>query len=233
MKTVYFITGLGASIRSFHFLDVSFCNAVFIELPPVAKAEGLKDYALKVRRLIPDEHPVIVGLSFGGMLAVEIAKNDPLTQVILISSIRSSSQFPAYMRLGIYLPLYRWMPGSWQKQCKNIFQGIIGRTHGAAYKEIQDLILKESDPKVTSAIIDMVLRWKSETIPPNIIHIHGTADRTLPYRKIKADYTIDGGTHLMIMDRAEEIVEILKKILIGSDKDFKLQQASSDELTNS
>ena len=215
MQTVYFITGLGASNRSFHFLDVSFCNAVFVELPKIESGEKLEQYALKVRRLIPDEHPMIVGLSFGGMLAVEMAKQDPLTQVILISSIRSSRQFPGYMRLGIYLPLYRWMPGSWQKKCKNIFQGIIGRTEGEAYKEIQDLILKESDPKVTAAIIDMILRWKSKTIPPNIIHIHGTADRTLPYRKVTADYTIEGGTHLMIMDRAEEITEILREIIIG------------------
>lgn len=222
MKTVYLITGLGASNRSFHFLDTSFCNAVFIELPTIEKGEKLEKYALKVRRQIPEEHPIIVGLSFGGMLAVEMAKKDPLAQVIIISSIRSSSEFPAYMRTGIYLPLYRWMPGSWQKKCKNIFQGIIGRTKGEVYKEVQDLILRESNPKVTSAIIDMVLRWKSEIIPQNIIHIHGTADRTLPYRKVKADYTINGGTHLMIMDRAKEISEILKKQLLGEIKRTQL-----------
>ncbi len=228
MQTVYFITGLGASNRSFHFLDVSFCNAVFIELPKIDSGERLENYACKVRRLIPDEHPTIVGLSFGGMLAVEMAKMDPLAQVIIISSIRCSRQFPAYMRLGIYLPLHRWMPGSWQKQCKNIFQGIIGRTKGEAYKAVQDLILKESDPKITAAIIDMILRWKSETIPSNVIHIHGTADRTLPYRKVKADYTIAGGTHLMIMDRAEEISVIIRKIIVdGQDKIIVKQKLSN------
>ncbi len=226
MQTIYFITGLGASNRSFHFLNTSFCNAVFIDLPPIEQGEKLEVYAMKVRRLIPDEHPTVVGLSFGGMLAVEMAKKDPLMRVVIISSIRCSQQFPGYMRLGIYLPLYRWMPGSWQKRCKNIFQGIIGRTNGVEYKEVQDLILKESNPKVTAAIIDMILRWKSEIIPPNIIHIHGTADRTLPYRKVKADYAIAGGTHLMIMDRAEEISEILRKVIVGNQNEFTICTAS-------
>jgi pimeloyl-ACP methyl ester carboxylesterase len=230
MKSVYFITGLGASIRSFHFLDVSFCKAVLIELPAIARGEKLENYAMKVRKLIPEEHPTVVGLSFGGMLAVEMAKQDPLMQAIIISSIRSSREFPGYLRAGIYLPLYRWMPGSWQKQCKNIFQGIIGRTKGEAYKQVQDLILKESNPKVTSAIIDMVLRWKSDTIPPNIIHIHGTADRTLPYRKVTADHTIEGGTHLMIMDRAEEISVILKQVIMEKDSRISIKPSSSTEL---
>jgi hypothetical protein len=46
--------------------------------------------------------------------------------------------------------------------------------------------------------------------------VHGTADRVLPHSKVVAcDYTIKGGTHFMIINKGEEISEIINKELAG------------------
>jgi pimeloyl-ACP methyl ester carboxylesterase len=214
MKNVYFISGLGATKKSFQFLDLSFCNPIFIDWVPPQKAESLSSYAHKLSQLIPDNEPIIVGLSFGGMLASEIARSNANAQVILISSNKTSAEFPSYLRVGKYIPAYKWIPEKIAKYSKIIFQLVFG-AKGKAQKALQIEILKETDMKFTNAAIEMILYWKTNTtIPKNIIHIHGTADKLLPYKKVKADYTIKGGSHLMVMDDAAAISTILKQIIV-------------------
>ena len=55
--------------------------------------------------------------------------------------------------------------------------------------------------------------WENNITVENITHIHGTSDKLLPYKKVKADYTINGGTHLMVMNNPEEISDLLKKLI--------------------
>ncbi|MEO7311518.1 MAG: alpha/beta hydrolase [Chitinophagaceae bacterium] len=214
MKNVYFISGLGATKRSFQFLDLSFCNPVFVGWITPLKKESLPSYATRLRETIPEENPVIVGLSFGGMLAAEMALANPRAQVILISSNRNSTEFPAMLRVGKYLPVYKWLPDLLVKNSKYFFQWIFG-AKGKEQQAVQLQILKESDMKFTNAAIDMILRWKTRESAANITHIHGTADKLLPYKKVSPQYTIRGGTHLMVMDNGAEISDILKSLVTG------------------
>jgi hypothetical protein len=46
-----------------------------------------------------------------------------------------------------------------------------------------------------------------------MIHIHGTDDHTLPIKNVKADYIIEGGSHMMVLTRGEEINQLIIKIL--------------------
>jgi pimeloyl-ACP methyl ester carboxylesterase len=110
MQKVFFISGLGADKRAFSFLDLSFCQPIFIDWISPLENESLESYALRLRQQIQEEHPVVVGVSFGGMLATEMAKADPLMKAIIIASNKSSDEFPAYLRLAKYLPIYKWLP---------------------------------------------------------------------------------------------------------------------------
>lgn len=86
-------------------------------------------------------------------------------------------------------------------------------TRGAEQRKVQRQILQDSDSSFTRWAVHAILTWKNTTVPPNVIHIHGTADRLLPYRYVKADYTVDKGRHIMILDNAEEISQLLKKLI--------------------
>ena len=59
----------------------------------------------------------------------------------------------------------------------------------------------------------MIVNWKNDVVPENVIHIHGTADKLLPFRYVKADHALIDGEHVMIMDRAEELSALLKSII--------------------
>jgi len=212
LKKVYFISGLGADKRAFSFLDLSFCVPVFIEWINPLKNESLQGYALRLKEQITGPEPIVVGVSFGGMLATEIAKTDPAIKAIIISSNKVSKEFPKIYLTGKYLPLYKWIPSGFLKKA-TIIRSMFFSPIGKNQKKIFQQILNDTDTKFTKWAIFSILNWKNEIIPGNIIHIHGTSDKLLPYRLVKADYTIQKGSHLMIMNHHKEISELLKKLI--------------------
>lgn len=211
--TVYFIAGLGANKRAFEYLDLTWCTPVFIDwITPLPK-ENLAAYALRLRQLITGNHPVIVGVSFGGMLVTEMAKADPTIKAIIISSNKTYREFPAYLRMWRHLPVYKLLNPKLTKATGGLGLMIFG-PQGTKQKETYRKILAETDPAFTSWAIDAILHWKNEIIPPNVTHIHGSGDRLLPAKFVKANYIINNGRHIMIMDKAAELSVLLKTLLV-------------------
>ncbi|OFY90429.1 MAG: hypothetical protein A3K10_02120 [Bacteroidetes bacterium RIFCSPLOWO2_12_FULL_31_6] len=75
-------------------------------------------------------------------------------------------------------------------------------------------MLDEAPENYFNGAVHCVVKWRNKIRPENLIHIHGTSDRVLPKRKVVGcDYTIKGGTHFMIINKGEEISEIINKEL--------------------
>lgn len=213
MKKVYFIAGLGADRRAFNFLDLSFCEPIFIEWIPPMPEETLQSYALRLFTSINDEKATIVGLSFGGMLATEMAIAYPATTVIIISSAKTFKEIPAYLRFWRKLPVYKYVSNNSMKLSGGIVLRILG-ARGKQQQQLQQEIIKSSNPSFTRWAMDAIVRWRNEIVPGNVTHIHGIADKLLPYRYVKANHTIIDGEHVMVMDRAPELSELLRQLII-------------------
>lgn len=212
MKKVYFISGLGADQRIFSFLDLTFCEPVFIDWISPLKNERLENYALRLRHQIPENNPTIVGISFGGMLTVELAKNNPDVKAIILSSNKTKKEFPFYFKAGRYIPVYKWGSASISKKITLRFSSILGGTNKEENKLIRQIIL-DSDLSFVRWAISAILNWENNTIPANLTHIHGSADKLLPIRYVKPDHVIEGGTHVMTLDKHEEVSRLLKALI--------------------
>jgi pimeloyl-ACP methyl ester carboxylesterase len=212
MQKIYFLSGLGADKRVFSFLDLSFCEPVYIDWITPEKNESLENYALRLRQLIPEQKPTIVGISFGGMLAAEMAKADPNIKAILLASSKTAEEFPSYLRAAKYFPFYNWLPDKLLKRSAYFVKFASGRNDKAQKQVILDII-RDTDMQFVKWAINAMLDWKNKEVPQNVIHIHGTADKVLPYSKVKADHTIKGGSHVLPMDQYEEVSALLKKLL--------------------
>jgi len=212
MKTVYFISGLGADKRVFSFLDLSFCQPVYVDWIEPLVNESLESYALRLRKTISQTDPTIVGISFGGMLATEMAKADPGMRAIIISSNKTADEFPKYLRLGKYFPFYKWLPGKMMKRSAYLIKWIFGR-NGKEQKKVFLEIVRDTDPDFVKWAITSILNWKNKEIPKNLVHLHGTADRLLPHRLVKADHLIKGGNHVMPMDSHAAVSALLKELI--------------------
>lgn len=212
MKRIYFISGLGADKRVFSFLDLSFCQSIFIDWIVPEKNELLEKYAIRLRQQISDDFPLIIGIFFGGMLVTEMAKADKKIKAIIISSNKLHSELPLYFRLGKYLPLYKLLPSFILKKVTLILKGVPGAKGEGQKKNLKQIIL-DTNTDFLKWAIGAILNWDNKVIPENLIHIHGTADRVLPYRLVKADDTILNGTHVMPLNQHEEISNLLRKIV--------------------
>ncbi|MEZ5071272.1 MAG: hypothetical protein R2751_09945 [Bacteroidales bacterium] len=58
-----------------------------------------------------------------------------------------------------------------------------------------------------------ILEWERTESPGNIIHIHGDQDHTIPIRNVSFDFLVEGGSHMMVLTRGEEISRIINEIL--------------------
>jgi pimeloyl-ACP methyl ester carboxylesterase len=212
MKHIYLLSGLGVDERVFQYLDLSEYHITYIKWVPHDKQDSLKDYAKKLTDQIKTSKPILIGLSFGGMVAIEISKIIETDRIILISSAKMRRELPLYFRLSAYLRLHRIMPADFMKQSNPVLNWLFGTTNTMEV-ELLTNILRDTDAIFLKWAIDKIITWNNVTVPSNLEHIHGTEDRILPYSLLKADFPIKNGGHFMIVNKAAEVNAILLDIL--------------------
>lgn len=105
----YILSGLGADHRVFARIDFpeNHTHLPWIENQP---NESLSDYSFRLAKGIHHENPILIGLSFGGIIAQEIAAILPVKELILISTIKSRCEKPWYFELAAKLNFVSLMP---------------------------------------------------------------------------------------------------------------------------
>jgi pimeloyl-ACP methyl ester carboxylesterase len=207
---IYLISGLGADRTVFR--NLKFGEGVKIHyldwIIPNAK-ESLRAYALRLAERIDTSRAFcIIGLSFGGMLATEIASVLEPQRTILISSTSTKYGLPWYYHLAGRLGMNKLIPAVKPKSVPRFissFFGVETKDEGLFFNQL----MKRTDPHFSKWAINSILKWDRTASPPGIVRIHGGRDKVLPIRDAKVDYLIPDGSHFMIFNRAERISEIL------------------------
>jgi len=212
MRRIYLISGLGADRRAFRRLvfpaDVELIHLDWITPQP---KESLERYAARLSEGIDPSVPFyLIGLSFGGMLATEIAKKLKPLHTFLISSVPVYTQLPWYYRTAGFLHLEKMVPVSLMKQSNSIGLKFIGGKTSEELSLLKQLVA-DSDPYFMKWALTCILNWRNKEIPANLTRIHGTNDNVLPAKYTKPDLLIKGGGHFMVYSDAAEI----SKIIIG------------------
>ncbi len=209
---IYIFSGLGADERVFQRIDFTGYEITFIPWITPDKNDSIENYASKLLNRITVNRPILIGLSFGGVMAIEVAKQIETEKVIFISSVKTKNELPFYYRWAGQLKLHRLLPPQLSKRPNFITNFFFG-TNSSFDKQILKQILIDTDTRFLRWAIDKLLCWMNTSQAGNLVHIHGTADRILPYRFISCDLTIKEGGHLMILNKSEELNKILKELI--------------------
>ena len=210
MKNVYIFSGLGADKRVFQKMDFSEYNTTFVEWILPNRTEKIESYAKKLTEQIKHEKPILIGLSFGGIIATEIAKLIETEKIILIASAKNKSEIPNYFRIAGKLKLHKLLPAKLMKMPNFLSFWFFG-TENRNEKKILAEILKDTDENFLKWAIDKIVTWKNEIEHKNLIHIHGTADRILPINFVNCQIKVKNGGHFMTLNKAKELDEIVKR----------------------
>lgn len=208
------IPGLGADERLFTPQRAAFPRA---EVPAwIAHEPGdtLRSYALRLgERIAADGRRdpsagglVLVGESFGGMLAQEMAGPLGAAGVVLVSSCRTGKAVAPgaalLERIGRGLP-DRWIAAAQRSRA------VLRLGLGPAGPAELSLALAMADATPVG-----FLRWASRAIlawdgavhpAAPVRHIHGARDRLIPCRRVRPDAVVPGAGHLANLTHAEEV----------------------------
>lgn len=212
MKTIYCISGLGADERAFSRLLVDGYTLTCLPWLTPLPQETIEQYAARMSKGITAENPILMGLSFGGMICIEIAKLMPVEKVILISSIKSVKELPRWMRAAGILRLNRIFPMRSYKITEPVQNLFIGVTTPDDLEMVRNY-RKNAPQEYIDWAIDQILKWRNDWQPPAIFQVHGDTDRIFPIKKLLPTHVIKGGGHFMIMNKAAEVNSALKLIL--------------------
>lgn len=213
MMKAYFIAGLAADKNVFRNIQIpAFLEPVYLEWLPPHKKETLAQYAGRLSENIDASQPfVLIGLSFGGMLATEISRTKKPAALILISSIPTPRHLPALYQWAGKCRLQKILPAGLFKKAS-----LIKRFFTSESKEDKIMLremIRKSDPLFIKWALDAILCWNNETLPEKYVHIHGGSDELLPVRYTKPTHLIPRAGHLMVVNRAKEINTILGDVL--------------------
>ena len=213
LQHIYLFSGLGADERVFQKLDFSNYEVTFVKWIEPIKNEPIEGYAKRISLQLKHPNPILIGLSFGGIMAIEVAKQIPTKKVILIASAKNKKEIPFYFRLLGRMRIDSLIPVSILKKSNFLTYWFFG-AETAADKLILKEILLDTDAIFLKWAISKIIRWKNEVAIKNLIHIHGTADRLLPICFVQCDRKVIGGGHFMTLNKSQEINRILANCVV-------------------
>ncbi|RNL74423.1 alpha/beta hydrolase [Sinomicrobium pectinilyticum] len=211
---VYFMPGMAASPLIFENIRLpeDRFEIHYLEWMLPLENESLKNYALRMCVHIKHEAPVLIGVSFGGMLVQEMVAYVNPRKVIIISSVKCREELPAKMLFARYTRAYKLLPTGLINNVELLAKYAFGE---AVTKRIQlyEKYLSVRNKKYIDWAIDAIVCWDRDEILPGIIHIHGDKDPVFPIARIKDCIRIDKGTHIMIINRYKWFNEHLSSLI--------------------
>ncbi|HZY80792.1 MAG TPA: alpha/beta hydrolase [Cyclobacteriaceae bacterium] len=215
LYTIYLFPGQGADERLFSALTFNEgYKVVNIRYPEPRHGETMASFAEAIKPQINvNEKYIFIGVSLGGMIISELAAITNPEKVILISSAKCRGELPRLYRLQGRLRINKAVPGSLTRYGAILLQGIVEPDSWTNREIFQDM-LKRKTPVYFKRTVDMIVNWNRKIPMENVVHIHGTGDHTLPIRLVKPDYTVKGGSHMMVLTKGAEITKLVNEILM-------------------
>jgi pimeloyl-ACP methyl ester carboxylesterase len=214
--SVYFMPGLAASSLIFERIalpqELFDVHLLDWELP--IGDESLTSYAKRMAEKITAPNPVLIGVSFGGILVQEMAAFLSPQKVIIISSVKSNLEFPRRMKIAKTTKAYKLIPTSIFSNIEKLSTFSFGKSITQRLK-LYERYLSVRDVYYLDWAIKNVILWEPTRVNPNVIHIHGDADEVFPIENIKKCIVVKGGTHVMILSKYKWLNENLPAIILG------------------
>lgn len=212
---VYFMPGLAASAAIFEriVLPEAIFEVVLLEWEIPLDNETLSDYAKRITNKITHPKPVLIGVSFGGILVQEMAKHIDARKIIIISSAKSNLEFPLRMKVAKATKAYKLIPMKLLMNVESLAKFSFGDKINQRLK-LYEKFLSVRDLRYLNWAIEQIILWDRTIVDEKVIHIHGNADDVFPIKYITNCIVVKGGTHVMILSKFKWFKENLPKIIL-------------------
>ncbi len=212
---IYLLSGQGSDERIFQEMDwdQSAYDGKYVEYLVPNRGEQMPEYAQRIAQAIDTSRSFsLVGVSLGGMIAMELTDIVNPKHVIIISSAKSRSELPLRYRFQRYIPIYALVPKGLIKVGAQIAQPLF-EPDRKSHKQVFKAMLKAKDKTFMKRSIRMIVNWQRMQQTDDVFHIHGDNDHTLSIKKINDAHIIKNGSHMMALTRAKEVSKMINEYL--------------------
>ena len=210
MYHICLIPGLGVDERIFQNLRISsdYQQTVLQWIKP-EPYERLPSYAARLSAQIPaHQYLILIGVSFGGIIAIELAKLLPTSLTIIISSIKTQTEMPWFYKLAGKISLPYLVPVQWGKYMHRLQDYIFG-PQSLTEAHLLHRIIAETDVAFVRWALNQTANWPNQTQVAKLVHFHGTHDKIFPTRYLRNFTPIPNGEHLMVVSKAELLSKLI------------------------
>ncbi|MFA0963187.1 alpha/beta fold hydrolase [Roseivirga sp. BDSF3-8] len=211
---VYCIGGLGVDERVFQHYHFPGDKIVLPYFTPQA-GDDICSYADKLAERITHDHFILLGISFGGILAQQIALAKKPAALILISSIQSYRQIPRVYRVAMKLGGSRGLRLAWKTDIpftRNYFFTAREKTHRRTLQRIYEA----TDFDLVAWSLPLIMKWEGVDLPDDLpkLILHGCRDKFFPVgRRADIDECIEGAGHFMVVSHHKKVRTSLEEFL--------------------
>lgn len=207
--------GLSLSPTVYSKLDIEEYKPTYLRWMNPEKDESLDHYSqrlIDIYDIKDSSDTLLLGHSLGGIVMQTMATHLTKARIGVISSVKNRNEIPAKIRMLKYGYAYHLAGKSFIKATIDLWGGY----HGYDSDELKQLLIDEVETLDNDYYIwayKQIIYWEGLNIDLPVFHIHGTDDRTFPLDNIENATPIEGGDHLMVYKKAEEVSAAINKIL--------------------
>ena len=176
--------------------------------------ETLEAYAMRMTKNIEYSNPVLIGVSFGGILVQEMSKCIDVKKLIVISSVKSKHELPKRMKILRATNAYKILPTQWISNIE-LFAKYTFIKNLNRRLELYQKYLSVRNKTYLDWAIKQIIFWNQEHPNPKAIYIHGDNDAVFPHSCQGNCINIKGGTHIMIINKFKWFNNHLPELILN------------------
>lgn len=213
---VYFMPGMAANPSIFEYIKLpeEQFEMHFLEWMIPEKNETLEKYAERMVSKIEHQNPVLIGVSFGGILVQEMSKFLEVKRLIVISSIKSKEELPKGLKVLKITKAYKILPTQLIENIELLAKFVFGKAV-TKRMELYKKYLSVRDKDYLDWAIEQIIFWEQETPNPEAVYIHGDKDVVFPNSCHGECIIVKGGTHIMIINKHKWFNEHLPALILN------------------
>jgi len=213
---VYFMPGMAANPSIFEFIKFpeNQFELHFLEwiIPDID--ETLQFYTKRMLAKIKHQNPVLIGVSFGGILVQEMSKFIKYKKLIVISSVKSKEELPKRLKVLKVTNAYKILPTQLIANIDLLAKYAFG-TNVTKRLELYQKYLSVRDKTYLDWAIKQIIFWDQESPIPDAIYIHGDSDTVFPHSCQGNCIIVKGGTHIMIINKYKWFNKNLPELILN------------------
>ncbi|MGC1632246.1 MAG: alpha/beta hydrolase [Gelidibacter sp.] len=177
--------------------------------------ESLEHYAKRMIEKIEHKNPVLLGVSFGGILVQEMSKFMEVSKLIVVSSVKSRHELPKRMKIAKFIKAYKFAPTQLLSNLDVLKKYAFNETLSKRI-DLYKTYLAVNDKRYLDWAIKEMLLWDQEEPNKDAIYIHGDKDAIFSHSCQGNCIVVKGGTHIMVVTKYRWFNKNLPKLITDS-----------------